>query len=42
VVYPASLWEALNTLMDSLGGLSADEAMSAVIRHVGALKDVEM
>lgn len=42
MAYPASLWDALNTLMDSWDGLSVDEAMTAVIRHLTPVRDVEM
>ncbi len=39
--YPVSVWDCLNELVDSLGGLSVDEALDAAERHVSAPDDGE-
>jgi len=41
VAHPVSVWDCVNTLVDSLGGLSVDEALDAAERHAQSQKDGE-
>lgn len=40
--HPVSVWDCVNDLVDSLGGLSVDEALNAAERHAQPPKDGEM
>lgn len=42
MLHPVSLWDVVNVLIDSLGGLSVDEALDAAMRHLPETCHVKM
>ena len=39
MAHPISMWDCVNALVDSLGGLSVDEALDAAERHAQTPED---